>query len=441
MRKLILLLTFFIAALAAAPAGAYTYDVCRNPIKWPSNLVIWNVSSTSFGGTPWEASLNTARNAWNDAPGNNFNIGYYWTTDVSTNTSDGKNSILMPSNWSDGGALAVTYTRRPFCFFFSTGSHWQEADMLFNPNKTWDTSTNPPAPVDAPFNSTIVATHEHGHGLGLLHENDTFALMNEYYPGGGVVGTAYQVQPHADDVAGARNLYKPSTPYTVRDVAATPYRHSTSDGRASEPIPAPSAFYRGQTISFQFTVENRGNITENVPVYFYASATRQVTTSSRLLGTAQLSIPAGVSATPTLSVPIPTNGPWDYQYLGWIIDPLNSIPEIDEGNNGATLIRRTNFIWNYLPTACFTASATSGSTPFTVQVNASCSSDQDGSPLTYTWDFGDGNIATGVTASNTYWIAGTYDILLTVHDGQSAAYEWRRIHVSCNNTFCPEEPY
>ncbi|WP_040583528.1 PKD domain-containing protein, partial [Sedimentibacter sp. B4] len=43
----------------------------------------------------------------------------------------------------------------------------------------------------------------------------------------------------------------------------------------------------------------------------------------------------------------------------------------------------------------------------------------DGDSLTYAWDFGDGGNGTGATASHTYGSAGTYDVKLTVSDGQA----------------------
>ncbi|WP_430814663.1 S8 family serine peptidase [Carboxylicivirga sp. RSCT41] len=45
------------------------------------------------------------------------------------------------------------------------------------------------------------------------------------------------------------------------------------------------------------------------------------------------------------------------------------------------------------------------------------SSDADGDPLSYSWDFGDGSTGTGVTPSHTYVSAGTYTAILTVSDG------------------------
>ncbi len=67
---------------------------------------------------------------------------------------------------------------------------------------------------------------------------------------------------------------------------------------------------------------------------------------------------------------------------------------------------------NAPPTASFTSSCTD----LACSVNASGSSDPDGSIASYAWTFGDGASATGVSGSHTYAAAGTYTIGLTVTD-------------------------
>jgi PKD repeat protein len=74
---------------------------------------------------------------------------------------------------------------------------------------------------------------------------------------------------------------------------------------------------------------------------------------------------------------------------------------------------------NEPPVASFTATPRTEE-PLTVDFNASASTDSDGSIVDYTWNFGDGNSGTGVTAFNTYAAAGNYTVSLTVTDDDGA---------------------
>ena len=71
---------------------------------------------------------------------------------------------------------------------------------------------------------------------------------------------------------------------------------------------------------------------------------------------------------------------------------------------------------NQPPVASFTAECSELICTF----DASASGDPDGEITTYDWDFGDGQTATGVTASHSYAADGAYDVVLTVTDDGGA---------------------
>ena len=88
-------------------------------------------------------------------------------------------------------------------------------------------------------------------------------------------------------------------------------------------------------------------------------------------------------------------------------------------------IHRIDFVGgaNRAPDAVISADQTSGPLPLTVQFDAIASSDPDGDPLTYAWDFeGDGIVDSTVAApAHIYSAAGTVFAELTVDDGAGAS--------------------
>ena len=68
------------------------------------------------------------------------------------------------------------------------------------------------------------------------------------------------------------------------------------------------------------------------------------------------------------------------------------------------------------PVAAFTLDSALGSAPLSVHLDASSSTDADGNIVLYAWQFGDGSVESGVTASHVYKLANTYTITLTVTD-------------------------
>jgi PKD repeat protein len=89
---------------------------------------------------------------------------------------------------------------------------------------------------------------------------------------------------------------------------------------------------------------------------------------------------------------------------------------------------------NVLPTAAFTSTVTGKS----VALDASTSTDTDGTVVSYAWDFGDGTsqvASASATASHTYTTAGSYIVTLTVIDnsGGSATANHLTTIVQVNN--------
>ncbi len=75
------------------------------------------------------------------------------------------------------------------------------------------------------------------------------------------------------------------------------------------------------------------------------------------------------------------------------------------------------------PIAMASASTTQGVQPLQVQFSSAGSSDPDGNPLTFLWDFGDGTTSASPNPIKTFSARGAYTVRLTVSDGvsQSAA--------------------
>jgi len=80
----------------------------------------------------------------------------------------------------------------------------------------------------------------------------------------------------------------------------------------------------------------------------------------------------------------------------------------------------TKTVLNQPPVALFTESAETVLTGEVIYFNASQSYDPDGTIVSYFWDFDDGTNATGVTVNHAYADNGTYTVMLTVTDNDSA---------------------
>ncbi len=75
---------------------------------------------------------------------------------------------------------------------------------------------------------------------------------------------------------------------------------------------------------------------------------------------------------------------------------------------------------NISPVAMASANPQNGASPLEVSFSSTGSSDPDGSIVSYSWDFGDGNTSTDANPTHTYSTDGTYDAVLTVTDDLGA---------------------
>ncbi|MEC9350438.1 MAG: PKD domain-containing protein, partial [Planctomycetota bacterium] len=75
---------------------------------------------------------------------------------------------------------------------------------------------------------------------------------------------------------------------------------------------------------------------------------------------------------------------------------------------------------NIEPRALFSISPEAGFAPLRVEFDASDSNDPDGQLVSYSWDFGDGQSASGMRTSHTYESAGQFQATLEIRDDRGA---------------------
>ncbi|MEU2824599.1 ThuA domain-containing protein [Streptomyces bacillaris] len=103
------------------------------------------------------------------------------------------------------------------------------------------------------------------------------------------------------------------------------------------------------------------------------------------------------------------------------------------GDENSALYRIENATGGRSPIAEASANKTSGTAPLKVKFSSAGTSDGDGDPLTYSWDFGDGGTSTAADPTYTYRKNGTYVATVTAEDptGRTGSAS---VHITVGNT-------
>ena len=147
-----------------------------------------HVDMNTNGGYTWtmNANFNSNQNAkdafnrafenWTCGTGVNWEVDDSNTTTISSASKDDVNVIAFDSGLSSG-VLGRCISYYKGCFVDGELKFYvEEMDIVFNPNRTWNYSTNNPITGESDFESAAV--HELGHGHQLGHVIDNNEVMN-----------------------------------------------------------------------------------------------------------------------------------------------------------------------------------------------------------------------------------------------------------------------
>jgi glucose/arabinose dehydrogenase/PKD repeat protein len=141
------------------------------------------------------------------------------------------------------------------------------------------------------------------------------------------------------------------------------------------------------------------------------------------------------------SGPVAQDFLWGAEVLDLQIAPNGNLAYVDAAKweDGAGLVAEIAYCpANCAPLARAEANPSFGPTPLTVGFNSEGSSDPDGDPVSYDWDFGDGTArSTHEAPVHTYATAGVYHATLTVEDSKGLE-STATVPITVGNT--PPEP-
>jgi hypothetical protein len=242
-------------AQAPAPVHADIFVCCNNvnrPIKWSNPTQAFKMTSNwTWGRQP----VVDAATRWTDLQGVSFQFVISTDDDANvTSRGDGNEIGWLNENAPVGNPIAVTTTRYDLCTDCRSNG-LIEADIRFygrNNDGTVRTWFTYPTALDNAFGTngfslSLVASHELGHAMSLMHTAHGMTRMESHYPSGGwfhdSVLDSRRVTPLADDTADSAFLY-PAVGIETADIALINYQDSG--------VPDPDGNSVGQSVPLSF---------------------------------------------------------------------------------------------------------------------------------------------------------------------------------------------
>ncbi len=330
---------------ASTDARAYRYGTCNDHPKGQRSHKTYrfNRFSISAGGTR-EGDVDYGMDMWDAIVGmyNRFNF-----TDGSNGSTiyhgDDKWDVFFATQSNLDGALGLTKVFYD-CKWANDDGHYEEVDIGFASNVSWDTGTPNSCTGDDLLLRRNVVIHEFGHALGMRHDSDEFTVMHVNGDAPSSLLGRYCANditiPKADDVQFGKNLH--GSGYQRYDPAVSSYYLFADDQIRATTASETKYVCPGDKFWARWTWENRGtkNIA-SVKQKVVLSTNKTISNGDLVAYTRTSWGNVGWFKTYNKQITVPNSVSYNTTYyIGVYLDYDNGVSPEWSGSNNTTYLRR-----------------------------------------------------------------------------------------------------